>query len=372
MVEKKKRLSNFELMRIVSMFLIVQWHVIQHTNALYNTSYTLNFIISFIFIITSIHVNSFVLVTGYFQYNKKFNYKKVLKLIGQVLFYNVLFVLVDIFIFKENVDLLYILENTSFLNINNYWFINTYLILYLISPFLNKYIEHAEQKEYKRLLIIFFICIDLIPFITRQRTFSNNGLTLIGFIFLYLLGAYFAKYPIKETHFFKEMSKNKRQLYFLCAFILIGILNFVNYRFGLNLEKTSENPVLNSIGKTISNAVIGFNNPFVFLESVMYFLFFETLTIESKLINKISAATFGIYLAHENRVIFTHVYDMFLGKITETTTCRVLPKMLLFAVILFTAGLIIELTRKLITYLLCKLKPVQKMTNKIYNYIENF
>ena len=49
--EKTERNSNFELMRITSMFMIVIWHFIFHSNILAKTSGTLNLIIYFIYII---------------------------------------------------------------------------------------------------------------------------------------------------------------------------------------------------------------------------------------------------------------------------------------------------------------------------------
>ena len=85
---KSKRLSNFELMRIVSMFLIVIWHVIMHGKMFANTSSdVIKFILNLIQYIIIIHVNSFVLLSGYFQSKSKFRIGKFLDLIMEVLFY---------------------------------------------------------------------------------------------------------------------------------------------------------------------------------------------------------------------------------------------------------------------------------------------
>ena len=92
--EKTERNSNFELMRITSMFMIVIWHFIFHSNILAKTSGTLNLIIYFIYIIVSIHVNSFVLVSGYFQYNKKFKPRKVVSLITTTWFYKLIYAII--------------------------------------------------------------------------------------------------------------------------------------------------------------------------------------------------------------------------------------------------------------------------------------
>ena len=65
----KLRQSNFELMRIVSMFMIVVWHFIMHSNLLARTSGALNLFLNFIYIAFSVHVNSFILVNGYFSFH---------------------------------------------------------------------------------------------------------------------------------------------------------------------------------------------------------------------------------------------------------------------------------------------------------------
>lgn len=371
MKERKERNSNFELLRINSMFFIVFWHVIQHTNAFDNSAYTFNYIISFIFILLTVHVNSFVLVTGYYQYNKKVKYKKVLNLLLVVLFYNITYLLIDIFYLGNKATPLSILENTSILNLNNYWFINYYLILYLISPLLNKYIENSTQKEHRNLLIIMFICLDVIPYITAQRPFINNGLTLIGFIFLYLVGAYFAKYPLRESIVFKNFTRNKLRLLFLFGFIMMVIFNYINYHFGKSLI-TSTNPILLRIKDVITNQVTAYSNPILFLQTVFYFLYFGELSIKSKLINYISSLTFGVYLVHENRVVFCNLYDRVFSPITEYTTSGMVVKMFILALILFFVGSIIEMIRKIIAYKISKLRLIVKLKEKITKYAESF
>ena len=47
-VTKKERMSNFELMRIISMFMIVVWHVITRNELVRNTSGTVSLVLSFL------------------------------------------------------------------------------------------------------------------------------------------------------------------------------------------------------------------------------------------------------------------------------------------------------------------------------------
>ena len=91
---KKERLSNFELMRIVSMFMIIIWHLITRSNILEHCSETIYLILKFFQYFIIVHVNSFILVTGYFGYKNKFKLGKIISLLSQSLFYRVLFVVI--------------------------------------------------------------------------------------------------------------------------------------------------------------------------------------------------------------------------------------------------------------------------------------
>ena len=368
---KLKRNSNFELMRIVSMFMIVVWHGLQHTNMIYQSSGTLSLVSTFLYIIMSVHVNSFVLLTGYFQYNKIMKPKKVINLLGQTWFYNIMFVVLTIIFGVSTLSGLEIIENTSILSINNYWFINYYIVLYLLTPFLNKFIEAANRKEHKKVILLMFLCLSVLPFITRQRMIANNGLTIISFLFLYLVGAYLGKYPIKESYHFRNISNNKKQLLFLILFFFFGFVNFINYQFG-NILLDSGNSIIQSVGQTITTGIIGFSSPFVVLASICYLLFFVTLHFKSKFINRIAGLTFGVYLVHENSYVFNNLYSRVFSPITEYTGCRVLLKILFVAVILFLIGMIVEFIRQRITILLLKIPFIKKLKFKLSSYVKDF
>ena len=81
-MEKKTRESNFELMRIISMFMIVLWHVIIHGRLLGSSTGLTNLIYNLLLCVFIVHVNSFILASGYFQSNNNFSLKKFLKLFG--------------------------------------------------------------------------------------------------------------------------------------------------------------------------------------------------------------------------------------------------------------------------------------------------
>ncbi len=371
MKEVQTRKSNFELMRIISMFFIVFWHVLLHTNIIHNATGTLQYLSTFIYILISIHVNSFVLVTGYFQYNKKMKIRKILNLMGQVWFYNILFVVLTLVIGFMTLSRLEIIQSTSFLNMGGYWFVNSYIALYLLTPLLNIFVEKASQKEHKMILAILFIIFSVVAVLTKQQTITNDGRTVIAFIFLYLIGAYLGKYPIQKSYHFRNNSKNKNQLIFLSFFFFFGILNFICYYFG-NTLLTSSNTVIRDLGSTFVSSVDNFSSPILIIQSVCYVLFFETLTIKSRFINKFSVLTLGIYLVHENKYVCSYIYLRFFEPITSTTNSSILVKLFLIAIVMFLISAIIEWIRHTLAKLCSRLSVIKKLNKKITNYIRDF
>ena len=58
------RESNFELMRIISMFLIIVWHIIIHGHMIENSeNYAIKIYLSIIQYIIIVHVNSFMILS---------------------------------------------------------------------------------------------------------------------------------------------------------------------------------------------------------------------------------------------------------------------------------------------------------------------
>ena len=202
-MEKKTRESNFELMRIISMFMIVLWHVIIHGRLLGSSTGLTNLIYNLLLCVFIVHVNSFILASGYFQSNHNFSLKKLLKLFGLQWFYRAV---IAIILYSFNiVTMSYVELINEVLPIGsaNYWFINCYLVLYLLSPFLNKLISALNQIEYRRLLLVSFLLFSIISYVTNNSMVSNNGYTIIQFCFLYLIGAYFKRFPVRKNYHFK-------------------------------------------------------------------------------------------------------------------------------------------------------------------------
>ena len=77
----------------------------------------------------------------------------------------------------------------------HYWFATTYLIFYIVSPFLAKGIRSLDKKQHGILwlLMFFFTCVSktVVPF---ELVFDDKGYGILWFIFLFVTAAYIRLY----------------------------------------------------------------------------------------------------------------------------------------------------------------------------------
>lgn len=359
---KKERESNFELMRLVSMIFIILWHVIGHGKIVENSQNpAVDTIFSFLKHVIIVHVNSFVLILGFFQYRSKVKTSKVISLIFQTLFYSiVIFFTLYKLGFIDYLNFAIIMNVLIPFSSIDYWFISSYLLTYVLSNYINIFLKSLSYKQLKKLIIICFVTFCIIPFITGMRFINNNGYNFYHFIFLYIVGVYLYRYPLKESFLFRKISLKGYRLILLFIFFFCASYNFFLYGFAVN-HLYNNGQVFNYISNVILLSQGSYASPLVIVQSICYFEFFRTLCIKSKIINFISSCVFGIYLFHENTYLRIHLYKLlkidngiFYGR-------RIFVDVIIALIIIFVTGIIIELIRKLIAKIIVKTSLYKKM-----------
>ena len=348
-----KRASNFELMRIISMIFIVIGHTLSWGGITSRTSGATQLLIYFIYALIVVHVNSFILLTGYYQYKQEFRVSKVTNLIILMLSYRFILYTLSIILGWQPFNGIYsyifnILPISNF----SYWFLNIYIILYLLSPFLNKLISCIHKREYEILLLILFVTCSIMPRITLNSFIDNcDGYSLIQFIFMYLIGAYLNKHGIsnKIIIFRKTIKIPRKTIKFLIVYLLLGTIKFLLNYTGYKWYFYSNNHFLNMAGKYLSYSFdkLLYDDPLIILQSVAYFLFFERINIKSKIINLLAKSTNEIYLFHMNINIRTNLYLLF-GLSLYKYTYLSIPMAIIVAICICMVGCLIYYLRRLL------------------------
>lgn len=357
------RKSNFELMRIISMLFIVLFHFTVHGGVYANCdNKLLKGVLDVLICISLVHVNSYILITGYFQTDSKFKQQKVWKLINQTWFYRIAIVLFLLLTDRLVLSKAALLQETAIVNLTEYWYAKIFLIVYIISPYLNKLIKGFRKKEYKRFIIILFVLLSVMPFITNGLFYKNDGFGIVNFIFLYFVGGYLRKYPFKT-----KKSKSKERLTYILIFATCVLLNKV--LTDLSLKYYDINSLTQSIGDIFINNKYNYSNPIIIIQTISYFCLFGTLDLKSKLINKISETSFAVYLIHDNQLLKPYLYNFFkLGE--KVTQFSYLFYLLGIVLLVFILGCIIEKVRIIIFKKIYDLKISGKIRTKYYECIE--
>lgn len=275
------RNSNLELYRIIVMLLIVAHHFVVNSGTLeimYKNPLSTNSIFLFLFgAWGKTGINCFMLITGYFMCRSNITLKKFVKLISEILFYNIiislLFLISGIGSIKDVLEGLLIVRNVDSGN-----FISCFLIFYLFIPFLNVLLQNITQKQHQYLICLLGF---LYVFLGTMPKFSVVMNYVSWFSFLYIVAAYVRLYPIK----------NRMWGLWTIFFVITAILSVITCLFlGDILDKHNAYKFV-SDSNTFLSFAIGFCS----------FMYFKDLKImQSRVINTIGGSTFGVLCIHAN------------------------------------------------------------------------
>ncbi len=294
---KKQRESNFELLRIICMFMVVLNHCISFSGLNLEVG-TINWYITHaVYAIVYVAVNIFVLISGYFMCTGKLTIKKVATIWLTSTFYTVsIYLLLCLFNSSVVFNIKLLFKNFLILTFNHYWFITAYIIMLLLSPILNFAIKSMNKYQHLMACVLLFFTFSVIPQLTlfvRDFTGVKNGYNWIWFIVLYMIGSYIRLYV--------QIDGNKNKKYLL-AYLLISLVICGNRYFSFAF--------LNGNGDSLLYA---YNSVTMFASSVCLFLFFKGIKIKdgfiSKSITKISGLTLAVYLIHMQQNLIYILWD---------------------------------------------------------------
>lgn len=297
-MKKRVRNSKIELLRIISMLFIVISHYTVHSGIIKsNLPVGINRFLMEIGTLGNIGVILFTLITGYFMIEKDtkeiLNLRKILRFILEVLSYSLGIYIILTCLGIEKFTITNLIKAMFPLTPKVYWFATVYLIIYILSTFINRLIKNLTKKEFTLLNAILFIICSIIPTLTTQDFYGNELLQLIMF---YQIGAYLKLYCNKPTKIQRKYN----------IFLLIVSANSI-----IAFIITTDIIGVNIFFKD-STYFLDRTSPFAILFSVSLFnLFAWGKPFTNKAINTIASTTFGIYLIHENnylrKILWTNI-----------------------------------------------------------------
>ena len=117
--------------------------------------------------------------------------------------------------------------------------------------------------------------------------------------------------------------------------------------------------MLGYFGNIIESSFLYYSTPLVLLQTSIYFLFFESIKIKSKLINYVASTTLGIYFIHDHSGFRYYMYEA-LKLQRYGISKKVLLVFIGTIILIFIISFVMESIRKLIVYLIRKISRKKK------------
>ncbi|MEQ2528570.1 acyltransferase family protein [Bacillaceae bacterium CLA-AA-H227] len=299
-----ERHSGLDIVRTLATLLVLSVHFFGNTyfyttpligkNMHLETFFRMSFMIC---------VPLFLILTGYLQANKipnKNYYKKILPII---IIYSLLSILYTKIFRDEDKSVLEYIYSIFNFSANGYsWYINMYIGLFLISPFLNILFKNIPTRKIKLVLIGILLLITSLPnflntYISNKIFFSADYWVQMYPITYYFIGSFLKEYQIRINKSF--------------GIIIFVILSIIEVWIEFFYAK----------GGNIVFATGSYPSLIIVFQSIIFFLIFYDLDVKYKVFKKlfalISILSLDIYLA--SFITDKIVYGYFLDKHSNYT-----------------------------------------------------
>lgn len=233
-------------------------------------------------------VNVFVLISGWFGIRPSI--KGFCKFVFQCLFFSVGIYLIMIVTGRVELSMRGVASCFALFG-GSYWFILSYICLYLFSPVLNSFIKSADEKTFLYVLVSFYVFQTVYAFLGGGANFLMKGYSALSFMGLYLFINY-----VKEYVNYLKYTKTQYLMGYVIATLVLTIIYIGASSIGYSF---------------ISSRMCCYSNPIVIISALLLFIYFAQLKLSNRFINWLGASSFAVYLLHCN----PNVYELYLNSV---------------------------------------------------------
>lgn len=280
-----QRRSNIELLRIVSMLMVLAVHV---DGASVGLPEPMGDIASMtardvwriaVETLAIIGVNCFTMISGYFGI--RLRWRGVLSFLFQCVFYSVGICTVYAIFFPCKVSWTGWLESWMVLTHTDLWYVPAYFGLMLLSPVLNVVLDALSRRTFAVVLAVFIVFNQLCGW-WMHGAFNPTGYTLVQLVQVYMIARYI------RLHVSIEGIRRHRKT--ICAVYVASLVAIAAMAVYM--------PPLQAFA---------YNSPAVLLSTVSFFLIFLSFDFTSRRINYIARSAFAVYLIHKAPLVWVNI-----------------------------------------------------------------
>lgn len=271
---KAQRQISLEILRILCMLFIIVGHVGGRSSIQLQSFAT----------IAPHAVNCFVLISGYFLITSKFKIERVLRVILETIFYTFTITIILYLFGKANLNdiakSIMPFAPTKF----SYWFVNKYIAVILLSPFICKVCATISKKQYQILLVTLLLIGSSLLIVFPFGELFGNGFSLLWMTIVFITGGYLRLHTPKFKYW-GIATLSLLVLYYICNVYAQGLIN------------------------------LKYNSLITYTLAIATFMWFKNLQIPHKgIVAKtttfIAPHVFAAYLIHEQGLMRTYIIDI--------------------------------------------------------------
>ena len=270
------------------MLMVLTLHCLAKSGALYEQSGSVNV---FYWILESLcipAVDLFMLITGYFSVNARFRSRNIWRVLVIVWSYSFLTSLLNAQLAGYSMTAKSIMRMLIPIISQKYWFVNAWLALAVISPFLSRLITALSKAQYR-----FLLCFLLLFMVLRPTLFPrewaqdpSTGQTVFFFIVLYFLAGWLRLYvPLNQL-------RRIRPIILRCLYLVLAFVLAFSRLLMLRLN----------ISEGTAIRFYGYDSVIVVLQAVTLILLFLVMKPLSentgRIVNALSKNSFAVYVIH--------------------------------------------------------------------------
>ena len=348
-----KRQANFEILRVIAMAMIVAMHFMQKGGILQPLAKDMTLVNASAWLIESfciVAANCYVLIAGYFLVDVEWKWKKLMKVVAQVLFYSLLIPILC-FVFRiGDVRAWSVYDWITAvlpLQMDHYWFATAYVLMFLLSPVLAAGTKQLSKKQLEitiAVLLLYFCGFKSVSPILLAT--DKYGYDYPWFICLFLIAAYIKLYgnaegglQIGRLKWF-TCAKRSAAVYVITVLITFGgslVLGAITAMFGKF--------------DYYMNMMFSYNHILTLTASVACFFAFKHWKPKNngltRFLCKIAPYTFGVYLIHEN-VAIRNLWPQWLGVTGVRGSLLFIPYMVGAIICVFVLCMLIDWIRAIV------------------------
>ncbi len=306
-LQKRARNYGIDLLRIVSMIMIVVLHILGQGGILSScTARSFKYEMAwFLEIAAYCAVNCYALISGYVGVeSKKYKYSNIAALWLQVVFYTVLItILFAVFMPEADIGKKVFLKAFFPVMSKQYWYFSAYFCIFFFFPVFNFVLNTMPKKQLTAFTVTAVVILSLLPtaFSVFPKIFhsdpflTSSGYSVLWLTVLYMLGGYIKKFGV----LIKKLSVFLSFAVYLACIAVTWLSKFA-------IERLPDRSSWNLFAEKF---LIKYTSPFMLLAAVALLCAFSKMNVSrlKKVIAFMSPLSFSVYIIHVHPLIWEHV-----------------------------------------------------------------